>query len=148
MWRSLYDIEMTSRAQLNALLCQRRNPIDKTLGEGQGASIIIISHFWVCLITISSQDRLSSILEPLLQFEYYVHFFYLLLHSWSLHEKCISIEIILSNRHASQIIVWCRLGSRWAPHDHPVQEKTTLWVHPLKNDNVGSAQQTLWVQYF
>ncbi len=29
---------------------------------------------------------------------------------------------------------------------HPVQEKTTLWVHPLKNDNVGSAQQTLWVQ--
>ncbi len=30
--------------------------------------------------------------------------------------------------------------------EHPVQEKTTLWVHPLKNDNVGSAQQTLWVQ--
>ncbi len=25
---------------------------------------------------------------------------------------------------------------------HPVQEKTTLWVHPLKNDNVGSAQLT------
>ncbi len=31
-------------------------------------------------------------------------------------------------------------------NNHPVQEKTTLWVHPLKNDNVGSAQQTLWVQ--
>ncbi len=29
---------------------------------------------------------------------------------------------------------------------HPVQEKTTLWVHPLKNDNVGSTQLTLWVQ--
>ncbi len=21
---------------------------------------------------------------------------------------------------------------------HPVQEKTTLWVHPLKNDNMGA----------
>ncbi len=27
-------------------------------------------------------------------------------------------------------------------NDHPVQEKTTLWVRPLKNDNVSSAQLT------
>ncbi len=38
------------------------------------------------------------------------------------------------------------ISIKWCKQRHPVQEKTTLWVHLLKNDNVGSAQQTLWVQ--
>ncbi len=47
--------------------------------------------------------------------------------------------------HVEDKVVNVALFYWWDP-DHTVQEKTTLWVHPLKNDNVGSAQQTLWVQ--
>ncbi len=60
---------------------------------------------------------------------------------------CLSISYALLNMLSMMIeepllVQWNHkgMGLEDTGHSkHPVQEKTTLWVHPLKNDNVGSA---------
>ena len=52
------------------------------------------------------------------------------------HSKVVPLQVSENNRKIDICIA----------NDHPVQEKTTLWVHLLKNDNMGSAQPTKWVQ--
>ncbi len=55
------------------------------------------------------------------------------------HDLSVTIDtllIALSNKHATQIIVWCRLVSRWAPHDQGPSMIKERIVGPVLDGNL------------